>query len=291
MAKIVALPAGQIIKGDFCGQYLYKWDNTSWGVCPGAKLENGWLNGNLYWHNDDYSQSGNWTGPKSADLVSESTVDHYEEIGSQTTGPDASAMLKGTLIGGIGLGVIAGAASTSATTNVAIYLKNGKSFVVCFSNTQCWLELKSMLHKLETPRNNTIAQPQQPSIASTDKFEAIKKYKELLDLDIITKEEFDKKKDELLGLSTSRESEEKTTNKEAIVSNSYNVIMASCGPNKTHVIMELRKRLNLDLASAKRITEAVPSLVASKVSKEEAESIKQALENYGASIQLLGTEA
>ena len=33
----------------------------------------------------------------------------------------------------------------------------------------------------------------------TDKFEAIKKYKELLDLNIITQEEFDKKKKELLG--------------------------------------------------------------------------------------------
>lgn len=200
MGKIAALPAGQIIKGDFYGQYLYKWDNTTWGICLGPTLENSLLAGKLYWHTADYSKSGNWFGPTNEDRVSESTVDRYDEIGSQTSGPDASAMVKGTLVGGIGLGMIVGAASTSATTDVAFYLKNGKSFVVRFSNPQAWLDLKSTLYSLENPQeiNNS---PQSTTLPTPDKFEAVKKYKELLDMGIISQDEFDSKKTELLGQS------------------------------------------------------------------------------------------
>ena len=199
MSKIAALPAGQIIRGDFCGQYLYRWDNTTWGICPGAKLENSFLAGKLWWHNEDYSASGNWFGPTSEDLISDNTVDHFVEIGEETSGPDASAMLKGTLIGGVGLGMIAGAASASSTVDVAIHLKNGKNFVVRFTNPKNWLELKSMLYSLEQPQREKNVESQTVSIPSPDKFEAIKKYKELLDMGIISQAEFDNKKEELLG--------------------------------------------------------------------------------------------
>ena len=207
MANREYFPEGQIIKGDFCDQYVYRWDKNSWGVCPGPKLVDGWLNGKLYWHNADYSQSGNWTGPKDEDRISESTVDQYEEIGSQQSGPNALAMLKGSLIGGIGLGLIAGAASTSATSDVAIHLKNGRSFVIRFTDTRCWIELKSMLYTLDqsgtkneekTPPKSA-PQTQQKTLPPPDSFETVKKFKELLDMGIISQEEFEEKKKELLN--------------------------------------------------------------------------------------------
>ncbi len=206
MAKIIATPIGKIVKGDFTGQYLYKWDSKTWGICPGSTLQEGFLVGKLHWEYFDSVankwEMGNWNGPTNDDRIAESTVDHYEEIGANSSGPDASAMLQGTIIGGVGLGLIAGAASSSSTNSVAIFLKNGKSFIVHFYDSKNWIELKSMLYSIDTPKQKTISPPQPTSTPSPDKFEAIKKYKELLDMGIITQEEFNKKKSELLGLDT-----------------------------------------------------------------------------------------
>ena len=130
---------GQIVQGDFANKYVAKWTETKWGIAPAKEFTTSALFGGLRW------AGGNWTGPSADESISSDTVDHYVELGQQQTGPDAGAMLKGSLIGGIGLGLLAGAASASSTADVAIYLKNGKKFVVHFYTARAWQDLKSKL--------------------------------------------------------------------------------------------------------------------------------------------------
>ena len=63
-------------------------------------------------------------------------------------------------------------------------------------------KLELALREFERLREGEPADNQQPvrTAADTDPYEELKKLKELLDLDIITKEEFETKKKQLLGL-------------------------------------------------------------------------------------------
>ncbi len=60
--------------------------------------------------------------------------------------------------------------------------------------------VSNIIGKMSKKENNKENQEEDKKEEQTDPFEEIKKYKELLDLNIITQEEFDKKKKELLNL-------------------------------------------------------------------------------------------
>ena len=66
----------------------------------------------------------------------------------------------------------------------------------------------------------------------------------------------------------------------------FDVILASFGSNKLGVIKAVREITGLGLKDAKDLVEGAPKTVKEGVSKEEAESIKKALEEAGAEVEV-----
>ena len=66
----------------------------------------------------------------------------------------------------------------------------------------------------------------------------------------------------------------------------FDVILASFGAKKLDVIKAVREITGLGLKDAKDLVEAAPKAVKEGATKEEAESIKKALEEAGATVEL-----
>ena len=67
---------------------------------------------------------------------------------------------------------------------------------------------------------------------------------------------------------------------------SFDVILKSAGQAKLGVIKAVKDLTGLSLGDAKALVDAAPKAVKEGVSKEEAESIKAALEEAGAEVEL-----
>ena len=66
----------------------------------------------------------------------------------------------------------------------------------------------------------------------------------------------------------------------------FDVILASFGANKLAVIKAVREITGLGLKDAKDLVEAAPKAIKEGVAKEEAESLKKALEEAGATVEV-----
>ena len=66
----------------------------------------------------------------------------------------------------------------------------------------------------------------------------------------------------------------------------FNVVLTSAGAGKLKVVKEVKTLLGIGLKDAKEMVDGAPTNVKEGVSKEEAESIKAALEAVGASVEL-----
>lgn len=66
----------------------------------------------------------------------------------------------------------------------------------------------------------------------------------------------------------------------------FDVILTSAGAAKLKVVKEVKTLLGVGLKDAKELVDGAPGPVKEGVPKEEAESIKAALEGVGASIEL-----
>jgi len=66
----------------------------------------------------------------------------------------------------------------------------------------------------------------------------------------------------------------------------FDVILKSGGPNKLNVVKEVKNILGLGLKEAKDLVDGSPSSLKEKVSKEEAEKLKSALEAVGAEVEI-----
>lgn len=73
---------------------------------------------------------------------------------------------------------------------------------------------------------------------------------------------------------------------DAVEQTEFDVILTSGGAGKLKVVKEVKNLLGLGLKEAKELVDGAPSTVKEKVSKEEAEKIKAALEEAGASVEL-----
>ena len=67
---------------------------------------------------------------------------------------------------------------------------------------------------------------------------------------------------------------------------SFDVILKSAGQAKLQVIKAVKEAAGLSLGDAKALVDAAPKAVKEGVSKEEAESIKAALEEAGAEVEV-----
>ena len=66
----------------------------------------------------------------------------------------------------------------------------------------------------------------------------------------------------------------------------FDVILASFGANKLAVIKAVRELTGLGLKDAKDLVEAAPKAIKEGASKEEAENVKKALEEAGATVEV-----
>jgi large subunit ribosomal protein L7/L12 len=66
----------------------------------------------------------------------------------------------------------------------------------------------------------------------------------------------------------------------------FDVVLISAGEKKIQVIKEVRTLTNLGLKEAKDLVDGAPKPVLEKVSKEDAEKAKAALEGAGATVEL-----
>ena len=66
----------------------------------------------------------------------------------------------------------------------------------------------------------------------------------------------------------------------------FDVVLNSAGSAKLAVVKEVKNLLGLGLKDAKELVDAAPSTLKEGVAKEEAESIKSALEGAGAQVEL-----
>ncbi len=73
---------------------------------------------------------------------------------------------------------------------------------------------------------------------------------------------------------------------EAAEQTEFDVILTSAGAAKLKVVKEVKTLLGVGLKEAKDIVDGAPGAVKEGVAKEEAESIKSALEAAGASVEL-----
>lgn len=66
----------------------------------------------------------------------------------------------------------------------------------------------------------------------------------------------------------------------------FDVILSSAGAAKLQVVKEVKTITGLGLKEAKDLVDGAPGVVKSGVSKDEAESIRKALEEAGASVEI-----
>ncbi len=66
----------------------------------------------------------------------------------------------------------------------------------------------------------------------------------------------------------------------------FDVVLSSAGSAKLQVVKEVKTLLGVGLKDAKDIVDGAPSTIKEGVPKDEAESIKKALEEAGASVEL-----
>lgn len=124
------------------------------------------------------------------------------------------ALVGGILAGGVGavVGATTGGKQYSEVTRVSgfVYFKDNSSEEIVLihktveTNTRTYREAKNRLNHLEEVVNNAMRLANEAKIetesAKSDSFDDIRKLKGLLDDGIITQEEFDTKKKQLLGL-------------------------------------------------------------------------------------------
>ena len=66
----------------------------------------------------------------------------------------------------------------------------------------------------------------------------------------------------------------------------YDVVLKDAGAQKIAVIKAVKEATGLGLGEAKAIVEGAPATVKEKVAKDEAEAMKKALEEAGATVEL-----
>ena len=91
------------------------------------------------------------------------------------------------------------AVGTSAFKGIAVTSSSGAiKFTMISNNNEIHAEISKLL--LERQEKKDTSAPASPTVVSSSNADELKKYKELLDSGIITQEEFDAKKKQLLGL-------------------------------------------------------------------------------------------
>lgn len=139
MAKTV-YAEGIIMKGDFRGCYVWKWDDENYYIVGDGKTANGdMLKGapkyeikigfSYFWAPEAFWK---FLDSNKQYVLNSDVIEKYVEVGSHENGPDPSAIAKGTFYGGAAFGAAVGMASHSSSESLAVYLKDGKKMLIEF---------------------------------------------------------------------------------------------------------------------------------------------------------------
>lgn len=135
MAKIDRV--GVVMEGDYAGKSIY-------------------IHSSLYGfnHDDSFIKIFNDENEKIStglfktefsflEIINFKSIDHYIEVSSSKTGPDASAVTKGVIFGGVVGGMI-GATATSQpeTYDIAVYFKDGKKSLIRLFGSRTYQKFK-----------------------------------------------------------------------------------------------------------------------------------------------------
>ena len=129
---------GVVVKGDCTGCYVWKWDDNTYFVV-GAGVNNYNVAKNApscqigLWKDFGYiwELQGFLKKYKKCELTT-NTIEKIVEVSSQQSGPNGDAFIRGALVGGIGMGIATAMKSTSSSSTLAVYLKNGKKMLIEF---------------------------------------------------------------------------------------------------------------------------------------------------------------
>ncbi len=150
-----------------------------------------------------------WSGPSELESYYEKnskltftpqTVARIDILASTTTGPSAANFVKGTLIAGPVVGAAAAMATVGSAHTVKITWKDNdgsKESIITFTSNNGFQTFIGKLGSLMNQPNEATPAPSSPVISSADE---ILKFKKLMDEGIITPEEFEAKKKQLLGI-------------------------------------------------------------------------------------------
>ena len=168
---------GRIVQGDFKGADLEKDGIEKYGVWSGEF--GGWIT----------------RGTRKKHLgFTFGDVKKIVEI-SKVTQSDVNAALKGAFYFGA-TGAIVGSSIQNSRYTLAVYLKDGHSFIVTITVPRAYEELLGWGVMASASQPNETENDNSFIVSTADE---IKKYKELLDMGAITQDEYDRKKKELLG--------------------------------------------------------------------------------------------
>lgn len=123
-------------------------------------------------------------------ILSVETLSDISVLGSSSNGPSGSRFIDGALIGGTALGAAAALSASGSSHSVAITFKDGENSVIRFSNNEGYHTFIEKLYSLIDKQSKN-----EMTISVADE---ILKFKQLLDLGIITQDEFEVKKKKLL---------------------------------------------------------------------------------------------
>ena len=167
--------------------------------------------------------NSNYKVYKFSDLISYEIIENNKvTYNSITTGGTGRAIVGGMLFGATGAVVGGNTAKRATTTSSEEYCKSLKIKIVVndLENETIYLEFikenitidsdeykekitasQELISLFEYIRYNTnnVKEKIQKEESANDKFELLKKYKELLDMKIISKKEFEKEKDKILN--------------------------------------------------------------------------------------------
>ena len=221
------------------------------------------------------------------------TVSRIDVLASTSTGPSASNFVTGTLIGGVALGAAAAMAPMGSTHTVKVTWRDdldSKESIIKFNNSTGFQSFIGKLGTLMNQPNEAVPAPSSPVISSPafSAADEILKFKKLMDDGIITQEEFDAKKKQLLGMEPTVINSAVNNSSGTNNSEYYSVTLTSHNDCKTSIAIAYLQYKHCDMSEAKHIIDCAdyPFEITVTNSKSEAEEVAKKFSSTGASVEI-----
>ena len=300
MKMIFARADGKIVSGRGIGEYVYCYPDVGCIRLKSDKLTQFTMLGNTTWSDSD----GNllWSSSEEAKLYFEKnskktftpqTVERVDVLASTSTGPSASNFVKGTLLAGAAVGAAAAMATMGSEHTVKVTWRDddgSKESIITFyhgEGFQTFIRQLGSLMNLPNESSPVLSSPviSSPMFSAADE---ILKFKNLMDEGIITQEEFDAKKKQLLGIEPAVINSAVVNSSETINSEYYSVLISSYNDCKMVVTVAYLQYKHCSMSEAEQIIDSadLPFEIIGTTSKTEAEEVAKKFSATGAAVEI-----